>query len=301
MSSYFAALMFTFAHPLSDCPQGSGGAPLGGSREAEVAWAPIMDAQNGWVNVGSGSNACELYSEVYTTPPLWGILGRHTAQDLDSNDDVKELTAHLMCCREPVTEPNILAQEPPTAETRLEQGILDSHHPIWYSREDGYQGTTHEDAAAFCNSMGEMVLCPREAYCPGDSDKPLFLGKDAFSGEQWAPVAASGTQTSEWIQVGVLDGISVSTCAAFDDVKGMKPAGWTVDSAGSEMKENVMCCMNPKHLQKEDSFAKDLDVVWLDSTFGWNGGSHAGKHVSSLSFSGCSCVGPSLTFLFGFV
>ena len=101
------------------------------------------------------------------------------------------------------------------------------------------------------------------------------MQRDAFEGEQWAPVATSDTRSSHrWIQVGKLGGVSQSTCSSFGDVKGMKPAGWDADDADPELKENVLCCLNPNHLLKEMNFAKDLDRVWLDESFGWTGGSH---------------------------
>ena len=49
----------------------------------------------------------------------------------------------------------------------------------WFSNESGWQGTTHLDAQAFCESIrhgsGTLELCPLQAYCPNgpQNDKPL--------------------------------------------------------------------------------------------------------------------------------
>mmetsp|Transcript_11472 Transcript_11472/g.25199 ORF Transcript_11472/g.25199 Transcript_11472/m.25199 type:complete len:848 (+) Transcript_11472:701-3244(+) len=265
------------------CPHGELQDIQGPRIEAREAWAPIMNIPNGWVNVGSSFDSCELYNSIHSHPPFWGLIGRHSKEELDmgEDEDVKDLTAHLMCCREPGDKPTALrttvSSPIPAANTSYEQDILDKKHPIWFTRKHGYHGTTHEDAAAFCKGVGDMVLCPRETYCPegSEEDKPLFLQKDAFEGEQWAPVATTDTRSSHrWILVGMLGGESQSTCATFGDVKGMKP-GWNVDDSSSpELKENVLCCLNPNRLLKELNYAKKLGRIWLDESFGWKGGSH---------------------------
>jgi len=166
------------------------------------------------------------------------------------------------------------------ATDTYEQDILDKKHPIWFGRKHGYHGNTHKEAEDFCKNINDMVLCPAKTYCPGDntgSDPPLFLGKSAFEGEQWAPVSTTDSDdpNSKWMLVGTLDGSSQSTCSTFGDVKGMKPNGWSVeDSTDPDMRQNVLCCLNPNHLLKEMNFAEDLELVWLDESFGWKGGSH---------------------------
>jgi len=267
------------------CPDGTDGVPFDGGRQEGDAWAPIMDSANGWVNVGLSSDSCELYNSLHDVPPLWGLLGRLSEEE-SGVDDIKTITSDILCCREPPagdeTTPlqSIVSTPVPIATDSYEQDILDKKHPIWFGRKHGYHGNTHQEAADFCKSINDMVLCPEETYCPegnaGGSDRPLFLGKSAFEGEQWAPVSTTDSDpNNNWIQVGTLSGNSQSTCAKFGDLKGMKPNGWSVeDSADLQMRENVLCCLNPNHLLKEMNFAKDLDVVWLDETFGWKGGSH---------------------------
>lgn len=243
-----------------------------------------MDIPNGWVHVGSSPDSCKSYNSLHPTPPLWGLVGHDPGPEGKSEAQVTHVTSNLMCCSEPpagdaTTALKSVASVPvPTANTKHEQDILDKKHPIWFGRKHGYRGNTHEEAADFCKSIGDMVLCEAETYCPEDNEdpeRPLFLQREAFEGEQWAPVATADAGTEgEWILVGTLDGVAQSTCAAFDDVRGMKPKGWSVDEGESELKENVLCCLNPNHLLKEMNFARDLDRIWLGESFGWKGGSH---------------------------
>ena len=266
------------------------------------SWAPIIDTPNGWVNVGPSSDSCELYTSIHSHPPFWGLLGRHSTENQELDEDVKDITADIMCCREPTNKKltslqTTVSVKAPRADTKYEQDILDKHHPIWFSRKHGYHGTTHVEASDFCASVGDFVLCPHDAYCQEGSENPLFLQQDAFQGEQWAPVATADTRSShKWILVGQLDGEAQSTCSTLGDVKGMKPAGWNVDDADPTMKENILCCMNPNSLLKETKFANDLDPTW----HGWKGGSHKdaeGKVLFSYMLSSFNIV-VALTILF---
>jgi len=274
------------------CPNGPGNMPFEGSRQSRQtheAWAPIMDISNGWVNVGASSNVCELYNSLHPQPPRWGLIVHQSEEDLQLEEgSVESITSHIMCCREPPEGTELLLQTttPPgpvaVASTEYEQDILDKKHPIWFSRNHGYHGTTHEEAATFCKNMGDMVLCPADAYCPEgntDPDRSLFLQNRAFEGEQWAPVGTTSTSPNEkWLLIGDIDGNSRSTCSTLGAIRGMKLEGWDLDYDPDdhlfELKEHVMCCLNPNHLLKEIKFAKQLNRIWLDESFGWKGGSH---------------------------
>jgi hypothetical protein len=284
--SYLDAMAFCAYHksilcpPEAICEGGRGSAPIGGRRQAEEAWSPLIFPPNGGIIVGSSPDSCEFYNKIHPAPPLWGLIGQHSRDDSGSDLDIKDWTAEIVCCREPLnsdsksSEPTSLrpmgAAEAPAATSTYEQDILDTMHPQWFGREHGYKGATHSEASAFCDSIAGMVVCPKEAYCP-NQEKKLFLQKTAFVGEQWAPVATYDTRENQgWIMVGTLDGESESTCSTFSDVKGMKPHGWSVDESDPKLKENVLCCLRPELLQKELNYAKQLDPIWLN----WDGGSH---------------------------
>jgi hypothetical protein len=61
---------------------------------------------------------------------------------------------------------------------------------------------------------------------------------------------------------------------------------WITDGSEHESKQNVLCCQNPLHLDKELSLTNDVDPVWMDATQGWGGGSHddASKFCESFNF-----------------
>lgn len=128
-----------------------------------------MDIPNGWVNVGSTSDSCELYNSIHPHPPLWGLTGRRSEEESDSDEDVKDITANIMCCREPdgdkLTSLQTTVSAPVRiAESKYEQDILDKKHPVWFSRKHGYRGTTHANAVDFCKSIADMVVCPQDTY-----------------------------------------------------------------------------------------------------------------------------------------
>eukprot|EP00581_Thalassiosira_minuscula_P005828 CAMPEP_0183746012 /NCGR_PEP_ID=MMETSP0737-20130205/66532_1 /TAXON_ID=385413 /ORGANISM="Thalassiosira miniscula, Strain CCMP1093" /LENGTH=2336 /DNA_ID=CAMNT_0025981691 /DNA_START=12 /DNA_END=7019 /DNA_ORIENTATION=- len=254
------------------CPEGEGSIPTGGYDGTVESWAAIMDAPNGWVQIGSFtensvSNSCMPYNSLHDTPPLWGLIGSET-----------ELTPDIMCCKDPsngiideigpskgITPPSYVAK----ANTKSEQKILETEHPVWFGRKHGYHGTTLGEAADFCEAIGDMVVCPRTAYCPGTNDK-LFLQKDPFEGEQWAPAASEfGFGEKYWISVGD----TRSLCATHGELLLDQP-GWASDGSQQELKENVLCCQNPKFVQKEQNLMKDLSPIWMDTSHGWDGGSH---------------------------
>merc|ERR1719296_121050 len=171
------------------CPMGEGNLPIGGYDRTEEAWAAIIDTPNGWVQIGSYekdsiSNSCMNYNSLNDNPPLWGIMG----------DGDVDRTPHIMCCKEPENH-FIKGMDPPKpvaiAQNENEQMVLTEMDPVWFGPKHGYHGTTHQDASAFCKHIGDMVLCPKTAYCPsGTDDNKIFLQQDPFDGEQWAPVAS---------------------------------------------------------------------------------------------------------------
>jgi hypothetical protein len=59
-----------------------------------VSWAPIMNAHNEWVQVGTGGTECALYSQLHDGQyPTWG-------EDGSSMINTEANTRHIMCCRE---------------------------------------------------------------------------------------------------------------------------------------------------------------------------------------------------------
>lgn len=151
------------------CPGGSGMIPMGGFKESG-SYAPIVNNPNSWVSI-STDRPCELYSNLHGTPPEWGLTG--------SNE---EATRHVACCldiegvddgggvvsdtgivgADTETEPPVTVNDPPFEFTEDEQAILDLFKPQWYGKQDGYRGTTYEDAGYFCKNVAGASLCPLE-------------------------------------------------------------------------------------------------------------------------------------------
>lgn len=98
-----------------------------------------------------------------------------------------------------------------------------------------------------------MVLCPKEVYCPSDEGNELFLQREPFEGEQWAPaVSKSGANDEYWVSIGSTGAL----CSSHEELP-TQPQ-WTTDGSRPELKEHTLCCLNPKYTEKESSLKKDL-------------------------------------------
>ena len=155
---------------------------------------------------------------------------------------------------------------------------MDTLHPVWFGRKDGYLGTTHSDAEEFCKTVGLLHLCPIEAYCPNGRNTDvnlLFFERDPFIGEQWAPVSKyDNSDGNEWVLIGMIDDSSSSTCMRYEQLYN-EPPQWGMDGSQTELKENILCCINPSYLKNEMVYLKDMNAIWLDESHGWKGGSHS--------------------------
>jgi hypothetical protein len=191
------------------CPAGAGNVPLGGAKKASggnVAWVPIKNEPNEWVQVslsdGKQGEICQLYSTTHGDAPHWGLTG----------EDNEELTQNIVCClideeimlEEPEVFTNIvdeanedfgsdLLDRPPSLEedevndiggmkmdSDISQEVIantvtghqtslpkDTDIPAyWYSRSDDWQGTTYAEAVQFCSSQNDKSICPYQLYCP---------------------------------------------------------------------------------------------------------------------------------------
>jgi len=263
------------------CPLGPGAHLLGGGRGEGESWAPIIDVPNGWVQVGS-DNTCMPYNAIHVVPPAWGL-------DVDETDSGIGIDiSHVMCCHEPedgfgwVLEDEQKSQvNVEEARTELEQTAMDIFHPVWYSRRDGYQGTTHYEADLFCRNIGHRQLCPIEAYCPnGQPDSSthddLYLNRGPFEGEQWAPIRPLSGGATDWLLIGTLRGNPTSTCATYSQLEDSEPT-WDIAGSQSEQKQHVLCCSYDEDVDEGESLeeiVKDVyNPIWFGDVSGWTGGS----------------------------
>lgn len=278
------------------CPIGMKGPPLGEAKEG-VSWAPLMDAPNAWVQVGK-EETCKLYTDLYGTPPAWGLTG----------SDSYDLTEHIMCCLE--EPPEALPEEPhePLMLTETEQAVLDIYKAQWYGRDEGYQGGTYTESAKFCNHIAGMDMCPLQAYCPNGPvneqvGKPLYLQLGAFQGEQWAPVKTGIDGLDDvYLLIGTLNDNPTTTCHTYRHFHDGQLPQWGLDGSRPDLKEYILCCKDPNYISNgldsaavdlstggpeipaeklhsanfdvETEIANNLDPEWLDMTNGWTGGSH---------------------------
>jgi len=253
------------------CPMASRGPPVGGVVGVSTsAWAPIMDSPNGWVQIGD-KDTCMKFTDVNPHPPLWGLGGK----------EGEAFTPHILCCEEPEDgHPQDEKSEEIGQLNKVETIIVSSLHPVWFGREHGYHGTTHEEAELFCRSVGTMNLCPIDAHCPnGPRDsKALYLQKDAFEDEQWAPTSSYDNEDASvrnsWVMIGKKDNNPYSTCLEYGEVYHGKSAPWNADGGMTELKEHILCCVNRQSMVVEKDIEMEKNSVWLDASHGWSGGSY---------------------------
>ncbi len=107
------------------CPDGPNKPPRGGQR-VQDAWAPISDANNDWVYIGSNQDQlCKSYSSLNGGEnPSWGRL-----------KEDKPFKGDYLCCEMSLVK-------------------MDTQSPSW------------DDAFNFCSKTSGKRLCTRSEYCP---------------------------------------------------------------------------------------------------------------------------------------
>jgi hypothetical protein len=281
------------------CPSNDNGRLIFDEEMDEVdSWAPTMET-NQWVQVGSGGGACNIVER----------------EALD-----ERLTRHIMCCLEEPLDlggPGSSVQAPPSvidegggddvedpippppmssssmvntaisasasdgvAMSQAEQAVFDKFRPFWFSDEEGWSGTTHNDAKQFCESIHNglnpedtLHLCEAKAYCPNGSldFKPLYYQMDAYEGEQWSPIDSDDDQ-QQWIFVGSLG----------REICHLNQPGMPVDELPKEVKKHVLCCQKTSESSEQSTLAQfdfeasvisSLNPKWFGSDE-WIQGSH---------------------------
>lgn len=243
------------------CPKGpTGNLILNAKFEEAEAWAATGDRSNQFVMVGH-EDTC---NRVTASNP--GGYGRNNA-DVD-------IMSHLMCCADTINEvsedlgvaPTVNAVDeqsssnssPDTTQhssssmhalTELEHTVRSKYIPIWFGFKDGWSGGTYEAAVEFCSGVDpghgdNFRLCPLMAYCPNgpDYEKPLFLHKDAFEMEQWAPTSFA---LNAWIQIGQISKDNPRTCSMYKENYKKAPE-WGLDGSEPGLKQHILCCKGGK-------------------------------------------------------
>lgn len=106
----------------------------------------------------------------------------------------------------------------------------------------GYEGGSHADAMAFCESFGNRKLCPYTGYCPHGPGQPVMGGHAAdfnTEGEQWAPVY--GQNKNHWVMIGMKYQNKATTCMTSEELEGEMPA-WGMTKENAQLKKYILCC-----------------------------------------------------------
>ena len=131
--------------------------------EEGESWAPVVNSENEWVQVGNAAGVCDLYSNRYGERPIWGTNG--------VNDE--KITRHVMCCREhPMEEGgkpadgehNVIKADAPPDNWHVFESATKTYNPIWFDRDKGWKGQTYQDSLDFCAKQVDGYMpCPLDA------------------------------------------------------------------------------------------------------------------------------------------
>lgn len=235
------------------CPRGPSNEPYGGSKSDEGGWAPLLDAANDWVMIGQSDNHCKRYSEMFNEPPSWGKDGGN-----------EENTKHIMCCRsvgsaayaddESVEESApaestvaaVVVKEPtpspiPSMQEEFELAsdeytFAETYSPVWFNRNQTWEGQTWDEGDAFCKSKENARLCPYEVYCPTGPNHLPYGGVRPES-TVWAPISDS---RNAWVSVS-----GQNTCVTYMVLNLVNPSWGLTGQDNEEMTRHVMCCKDP--------------------------------------------------------
>jgi len=159
------------------------------------------------------------------------------------------------------------------------------YHPVWFSRDQGWNGQTYDAASSYCASHGGLVICPFEAICPAGVHTMPLGGKKAGGGpdeSSWAPFS---DVENAWIQVGITE----NWCEKLDGAP-----QWGANGEG--VTRYVACCradteddfvpsigmdssiaVSGGHVEEEfgnQMFIEKYKGQWFDRTNGWAGSTY---------------------------
>lgn len=187
-------------------------------------------------NINNNSTAA-LVTEEVTKP-----AATKAQDDASSNEDLEALTRHILCCSSSPSS----SSSSSSISVETEYLLAESHHPVWYTRSDGWMGTTWQEAREFCSSRGSssdntdtiVELCPYEVYCPTG---PHHIPYGGYRVE--TPSSSSVTNSrapisdfpNGWVQVG-----SENACVQYSSVGGSSSSSSTSTTTTTHDEEDAV-------------------------------------------------------------
>ena len=283
------------------CPQGEAHEPYGGTVDVPGgAWTPILSPNKDWVSLSS-DQPCKRYEDVHSgESPPWAVSGGNF-----------ESTGNVICCDPSDSFQSNYEDDVPDPSSWAEINAFNTFRPKWFSRNDGWSGTSYEQAVKFCEDAGDMSLCRYEAYCPTGPDQPPLGGVRDEDMGSFAPISDTD---GEWIFIS-----TINSCHNYMDVYGEEPE-WS--SGGKEeltrcvicylsflqsvlimFHRHVMCCIhsnedievgpqigppildseevpqNPELTEEETEPAESLNPKWFGRDDGYEGETYSSAHA----------------------
>jgi hypothetical protein len=188
---------------------------------------------------------CQLYSTLHNGSPRWGLTGEYDeglTQNIlcclvdeairENEPEVFTSMVHDMSVEESNAVGSDVISRPPSLEEDSSDDAVDGNvdssgssamqentanvstetrvpeiPAFWYSRSDGWEGTTYTSANEFCSSQGGKTICPFQLYCPdGPGGVPFAASAQQalleYDSLFWSPVM-NGLGEEAWAGIGM--------------------------------------------------------------------------------------------------
>jgi hypothetical protein len=298
----------------------------------QISYSPEGDNEDG--------DICELFTSSHNGTPRWGLTGEYdealTENILCCRVDEEVMNEAPEAFTNVVNE--MLGQEQKEEEDEETSGMIDrppsleedesdvgqslstdetvnmggeedseeSRTPeipaFWFSRLDGWEGTTYQSAKDFCSAQNGKSICPFQLYCPdGPGGVPFAASAQQalleYDSLFWSPVL-NGIGQEAWAGIGsanrcvppleyprvspemLYNATSFIMCCDMNDdsKKGEQ------SSTSTTVEETVGSTAAAEAVQQVDDFsesefvkaAKEIwNPQWFTTEEGWSGGSYA--------------------------
>jgi hypothetical protein len=172
---------------------------------------------------------------------------------------------------------------------------------FWYSRSDGWEGTTYQSANEFCSSQDGKSICPFQLYCPdGPGGVPFAASAQQalleYDSLFWSPVM-NGLGEEAWAGIGMANqcvpplpvprvspdmlyqATSFIMCCEMDADKddGLQSSSSSASNeTAAQIEEEIVEEIEEFSSSEFMQAAKEVwNPKWFSSDDGWNGASYA--------------------------
>jgi hypothetical protein len=231
-----------------------------GENTGYILCCKAVEFEDGSHGGGSENAAVTTQAETVTT----AVATEAATPQTDGNDGSENAAATTQAATPQTTPkptPAPTNNKPQMTEEEFtiaadEYSFAETYQPIWFAREQGWNGQTWNEADAFCKSKAnDARLCPYEVYCPTGPNHLPYGGVRPES-VVWAPISDSN---NGWVSVS-----GQNTCVRYAILYLVSPS-WGITGEDNEDKtRHIMCCKDPNSAVTANNL--DSSVTESDSS-----------------------------------